>query len=43
MKLIGLPFKIIIGVTLFILLIGAYYCASIFHTSNGNNNNQSLI
>ena len=43
MKLIGLPFKIIIGVTLFILLIGAYYFASIFHTSNGNNNNQAII
>ena len=43
MKLIGLPFKIIIGVTLFIVLIGAYYCASIFNTSNGNYNSQTIM
>lgn len=43
MKLIGFPFKIIIGVTLFIVLIGAYYCASIFNTSGGNNNGQAII
>lgn len=43
MKLIGLPFKIIIGVTLFILLIGAYYCASIFNTSSRNNNSQAIM
>lgn len=34
MKIITLKFKIIIGVTLFILLIGAYYSASIFNRSN---------
>lgn len=43
MKLIGLPFKIIIGVTVFILLIGAYYCASIFNTSIENHNSQAII
>lgn len=34
MRLIGLPFKIIIGVTLFILLIGAYYSTTIINTSS---------
>lgn len=31
MRVITLKFKIIIGVTLFILLLGAYYSASIFN------------
>lgn len=31
MKIVTLKFKIIIGVTLFIVLIGAYYSASIFN------------
>ena len=43
MKLVGLPFKIITGVTLFILLIGAYYCASNFNTSSGKHNSQAII
>lgn len=34
MKLIKLKFKIIIGIVLFILIIGAYYCASIFDVSS---------
>lgn len=31
MKIVTLKFKVIIGVTLFIVLIGAYYSASIFN------------
>lgn len=39
MKLIQLKFKIIIGVVLFILIIGAYYCASIFNVSSKTTQN----
>ena len=41
MKLLKLKFKIIIGVVLFILIIGAYYCASIFNFSSKNTKNVS--
>lgn len=38
MKLIKLKFKIIIGIILFILIVGAYYCASIFNVSSTTQN-----
>lgn len=41
MKLLKLKFKIIIGVVLFILIIGAYYCASIFNFSSKTTQNVS--
>ena len=43
MRVITLKFKIIIGVTLFILLLGAYYSASIFNGKNKNVNQEVQI
>ena len=33
MKILTLKFKIIIGIVLFIVLIGSAYCSTIFHSS----------
>lgn len=38
MKIITLKFKIIIGVILFIVLVGAGFCATIFNKLNSSNN-----
>ena len=43
MRVITLKFKIIIGITLFILLLGAYYSASIFNGKNKNANQEVQI
>lgn len=39
MKIVTLPLKIIIGVVLFIVLICAGYCSTIFYNSSSNNDN----
>ncbi len=36
MKILGLKFKIIIGIVVFILLIGAYYSAKIINIPSNN-------
>lgn len=38
MKILTLKFKIIIGVVLFIVLIGSAYCSTIFHSSSPQEN-----
>lgn len=42
MKLLALKFKIIIGVLLFIVLVCAGYCTTIFNSSSENNYNKKI-
>lgn len=37
MNLLTLPFKIIIGIVLFIILLCGCYCSSIFHSKSSSN------
>lgn len=37
MKILTLPFKIIIGIILFVVLICAYYCVGFFYSSSSSN------
>lgn len=42
MKLLTLKLKIIIGVVLFIVLVCAGYCTTIFNSSSDNNYNKKI-
>lgn len=42
MNLLTLKFKIIIGVVLFIVLVCAGYCTTIFNSSSDNNYNKKI-